>query len=282
MEEIMPGENKALVHRWTEEIWNRGSLPAIAEIVAADYVHHDPLMPDLRGIDALKQYVAGFRAAFPDGRFAEDELIEEGDKVVMRWAFRGTQKGEFFGVAATDALTEITGTTTLRLVEGKVAEHSIQWDSLGWMRRVEAMTTALMQRWTEVWNEGKLDVLDEICTEDVVFGATLIPETRGCEGIRKAVTATRAGFPDVRYSLLGEPVVHGDRWSCRWTMSGTHKGDFMGVAPTGKYVTYVGMTTYRVRGGKIAEYWSDWDALSLMQQLGAVPVIGQTMVAAGR
>ena len=65
-------------------------MAAVDAIVAADYLHHDPLMPEIRGIEALKQLLAGLRPAFPDGRFTQEALLAEGDMAVMRWTFRGT------------------------------------------------------------------------------------------------------------------------------------------------------------------------------------------------
>ena len=279
----MSEENKILVRRWTEEIWNQGSMTAIDELVAADYIHHDPLMPDIQGRDALKQFVAAHREAIPDGRFTEDDLIDGGEKVVARWTLRGSQRAEWLGVAVTNSPVEVTGTTTLRLVQGRVAEHWVHWDSLGWMRRVGDASAALIHRWCEeVLNKGNLGVVDEVYCEDVVFKTTLVPELRGTEAIRALVTTVRTALPDIRYSILGEPVVHGDRCSYRWTAGGTHRAEIFGIAPTGKYVTHIGTGTYRVRGGKISELWADWDALGLMQQLGAAPSIGQFVPAAGR
>jgi steroid delta-isomerase-like uncharacterized protein len=279
----MSEENKALVRRWTEEIWNQGSMTAIDELVAADYIHHDPLMPDIQGRDALKQFVAAHREAIPDGRFTEDDLIDGGEKIVTRWTFRGTQKAEWLGVAATNSPVEVTGTTTLRLVQGRVAEFWAYWDSLGWMRRVGTVSAALIQRWIEeIVNKGNLGVVDEIFAGDAAFAATLIPEIRGPEAIKALVTTVRKAFPDTRYSLLGEPVVQGDRCSYRRTGGGTHSADFLGIAATGRYVTHIGTGTYRVCGGKIAELREDWDALGFLQQLGAAPMIGQITAAAGR
>jgi len=277
----MAGENKALVHRWTEEIWNQGSMTAADEIVAAGIVQHVPPLADLQGIVVLKQYVAMQRAAIPDGRFSEDELIEEGAKVVIRWTYRGTHKGEFWGVAGTGSPLVATGTSTVRIAHGKIAEHWGYWDSLGWMQRVGAVTTALIDRWIEeVLNKGRLEVLDEIWARDGVFVATLIPEVRGPDAVKQVVAGVRTAFPDINYSIVGEPVVQGDRYSCRWTASGTHRGEFVGIAPTGRHFTHVGTSTYRMRGGKIAECWTDWDALGFLQQLGAAPAVGQLKVAA--
>ena len=277
----MSGQNRTLVHRWVEEIWSQGSMAAIDEIVDPEYVQHIPLLPDLRGIEALKQYVLAQRAAIPDGRYIEDDLIEEGDKVALRWTFRGTHMGEFLGVAATGSPTETTGTTTLRLAHGKVAEHWAHWDSLGWMQRAGTVTKALIRRFIEeVLNKGKLEVLDEIWARDGVFAATLIPEVRGPDALKQVVAAVRTAFPDIHYSFVSEPVVQGDRCSFRWTAGGTHRGEFVGITQTGRRFFHVGTSTVRMRGRKIAETWADWDALGFMQQLGVVPAVGQLKAAA--
>jgi len=255
---------KTLARRWTEEIWNQGNMATIDEIVAADYAQHIPLISDVHGIDALKQYVATQRKAFPDGRYTVLDLIEEGDRVAERWTFRGTQRQEFLGIAATNSAVETTGTSTLRLANGKVAEQWVHWDSLGWMQHVGAVPTALIRRWTEeVFNQGNLNVIEEIWAEDAVFSGTLIPEVRGPHAVKQVVTAIRAAFPDIHYSLVGEPVVQGDRYSCRWQSTGTHTGEFMGVAPTGKHFTQTGTSTVRMKGGKIAEHYASgtpWDS----------------------
>jgi len=281
MEEIMPGTNKALVHRWTEEIWNQGSMAVIDEIVAPEYVQHIPVLPDLHGIEALKQYALAQRAAIPNGRYIEDDLIEEGDKVVQRWTFSGTQMGEFLGVAGTGSPTETTGTSTFRIAHGKIAEVWVHWDSLGWMQRIGAVTTTLTRRFIEeVLNKGKLEVIDEIWARDGVFAATLIPEVRGPDAVKQVAAAIRTAAPDIHYSLVGEPVVQGDRCSCRWTASGTQRGELFGIAPTGRHYSHTLTTTLRMRGGKIAECWGDWDALGVMQQIGAAPAVGQLKAAA--
>ena len=277
----MPGTNKTLVHRWIEEIWNQKSMAAIDEIVAAEYVQHIPPLADQQGIDALKQFVVAHRAAFPDGRFTEDDLIEEGDKVAFRWVFRATHMGEFLGVAATGSPTETTGTTTLRIAQGKVAEHWAQWDSLGWMQRAGAVTTALVRRWLEeVLEKGHLEVVDEIWARDGVFAATLIPEVRGPNAVKRVAAAIRTAAPDFHYSFVGEPIVQGDRCSCRYTVTGTHRGDFVGIAPTGRHFSHTATATFRMREGKIAECWADWDALATMQQFGVAPAVGKLKAAA--
>ena len=135
----MSEANKAVAQRWTEEIWNKGNLAAIDELVATDLVFHLGSNPDLRGHAGLQEFAGAFSAAFPDGHFTNDETIAERDKVVQRWTLTGTHKGEWLGVAATGKQTSSTGTTTLRIAGGKVAEHWAHWDVLGWLQQVGGM-----------------------------------------------------------------------------------------------------------------------------------------------
>lgn len=273
----MSEENKALVHRWTEEIWNQGSMSAIDEIVAADYVHHDPLMPEMRGAEALKQLLVTLRAAFPDGRFTEDALIAEGDMAVMRWTYRGTHKGEWIGVAGTGSLAEITGTTSLRLAGGKVAEHWAHWDALGWVRQVEGAAKAAVRRYLdEILNNGNLDLVEEIFTPDSLWRLSHTPDMRGYEARKQYIIGARRAYPDLRITMT-DLIAEGAMAAGRWTFTGTHQGEWMGVAaPTGKQMTWSGATTFHFVGGRIAEELVEWDALAAYQQLG-IPAQAQPM-----
>src|SRR5215218_2880328 len=92
----MSEDNKALVRRWLEEVLTRGNLERAEVLFARNYVLHDPSFPrDVYGPEGVKRYVAAYRFAFPDARFAVEDQIAEGDKVVSRWTARGTHRGEF-------------------------------------------------------------------------------------------------------------------------------------------------------------------------------------------
>ncbi len=89
--------------------------------------------------------------------------------------------------------------------------------------------------------------------------------------LKEHIDMFEASFP--RYELLLDDIVaEGDRVAVRTTFRGVHKGDFQGIAATGKEVTIPVMLTYRVAGDKIVQHWMNADSLSLLQQLGALPV----------
>jgi steroid delta-isomerase-like uncharacterized protein len=132
----------------------------------------------------------------------------------------------------------------------------------------------------EVWNKGNLQVTDDLFTPNYTHHDSSTPDVgRGPESEKKRVTLYRTAFPDLRLTVEdiiaeGETVVA--RWSCR----GTHKGDLNGIAPTGKHVNFTGISIARFTNGKMSEGFVNWDALSLMQQLGVVPELGKAKVVA--
>ena len=118
-------QNRAVVKRNFDEVWNQGNLAAADEIFSPDYVRHWPDGRDVFGPEATKQAVKAFHAAYPDMQFTIQDLIAEGDRVATRYTFRGTQRGEFMGVAATNELQTSSGMIIYRLVEGRIVEDWI-------------------------------------------------------------------------------------------------------------------------------------------------------------
>jgi predicted ester cyclase len=97
----------------------------------------------------------------------------------------------------------------------------------------------------------------------------------GPEGVKQGARGYREAFPDLSMKVE-EIVAENDLVAVRWTARGTHKNELFGIAPTGKEATVTGITIDRWAGGKIAESWTNWDTLGLLQQLGAVPAPAQT------
>jgi steroid delta-isomerase-like uncharacterized protein len=121
----------------------------------------------------------------------------------------------------------------------------------------------------EPW-QGNLDVVDELMSKDYIGHDPANPEPlRGPEGVKEFISTYRAAFPDARITVDSQ-LAEGDLVATRWTGRGTHQGDFMGVAPTGKSVTVSGLTISRLEQGKIVEGFQNWDNFGMMQQLGAV------------
>ena len=135
-EKAQEEENKALVRRETEEVWNQGNLEVIDEIFAADFILHDPAVGEIRGIEGLKQYASMYLTAFPDLKITINDQIAEGDKEVIRWIGTGTHKGELTGIPPTDIQVTFTGITISRIVDGKYVEKWINGDDLGILQQL--------------------------------------------------------------------------------------------------------------------------------------------------
>jgi steroid delta-isomerase-like uncharacterized protein len=118
---------------------------------------------------------------------------------------------------------------------------------------------------------GKLDEVLEIVDDDYIGYVPGSPEPlRGKGGFREFISAYLAGFPDGAITV-DEIIAEGNVVATRWTGRGTNTGSLMGMPPTGRQVTVIGMTFTRIVNGKAREDWTTWDSLGLMQQLGAIP-----------
>jgi steroid delta-isomerase-like uncharacterized protein len=132
-------ENKALARREIEEIFNaNGNLDAAAEeIYAPNYISYQPAgNEDLRGVEAIKDFAAGLRRAFPDLEMTVEDQIAEGDKVVTRLRSRGTHQGELWGIPATGRKVEVRSVSTNRIEGGKIVQHWTCADRLGMMQQL--------------------------------------------------------------------------------------------------------------------------------------------------
>jgi steroid delta-isomerase-like uncharacterized protein len=124
--------NKQICIRLVNEI-NAGDLGSFDELVAEDYVDHNPLPGQQQGRDGFRNAYIGVREAFPDGRLEMEDVLAEGDLVVIRGMNSGTHKGDMFGIPATGKHARWSGTRLFRLRDGKLIEGWINLDLLGLM-----------------------------------------------------------------------------------------------------------------------------------------------------
>lgn len=136
----------------------------------------------------------------------------------------------------------------------------------------EEENKAIVRRLNEdVWNRGDLAVIDQLLADEFTTTVVGAPEPiRGREGFKHFVGMYRSAFPDMNLRI-DEQVAEGDVVVTRWTATGTHEGELMGIAPTGRQSTVSGITINRLSGGKIVEGFGLFDQLGLLQQIGAVP-----------
>ena len=132
----------------------------------------------------------------------------------------------------------------------------------------------------ELWTKGNLAAIDQLYSDSCVFHDLGSPEdVRGREGLKQFARAYRTALPDLQCTAE-DVVAEGDKVAVRWVARGTHKGDLMGIAPTGRQVTYRGIQMYRVSNGRIEEEWAAFNTVGALQEIGAIPRLGQTTQAA--
>jgi steroid delta-isomerase-like uncharacterized protein len=137
----MSEQNKMLVRRGIEELWNRGNFAVLDELVASDFVvHASTPAAEIHGREGAKQFLSMLHAAFPDIHFTIEDQIAEGDRVVTRWTARATHRGEFQGiiqrVPATGKQVRLTGINIDRIANGKTVECWGYRDELGLLQQL--------------------------------------------------------------------------------------------------------------------------------------------------
>ena len=134
-------ENKAIIRRWLEEGWTRGNLAVADELIDPGFVVHGAggqAVPT--GPEGVKQLVSAWRTGFPDGRMIVDDMLAEGDKVVIRMTWRGTHNGVFYGIAPTGRQVSVTSIGIDRVVNGKIVEGWGEVDMLGLYQQIGAIS----------------------------------------------------------------------------------------------------------------------------------------------
>ncbi|MDD3316073.1 MAG: ester cyclase [Methanosarcina sp.] len=119
-------------------------------------------------------------------------------------------------------------------------------------------------------SKGNLNIANELLSPDFALHVPL-PAPSGIEGINEVITSCRAAFEHLNVTIE-DMIAEGNNVAVRFTAHGVHKGDFMGLQATGKPITMTGIEVFRIKDGKIAELWGEANLLSLMQQLGIIPV----------
>lgn len=140
----MSEENKALVRRFVDEVYNEGNLGFIDEVLSPDWVEHDPNSPEGigNGVEGARRFAAMYRSAFPDLQITVEDQVAEGDKVVTRWTARGTHRGELMGVPPGGNRVEVAGIGIDRIEGGRVVESWSNYDVLGLMQQIGAVPSA--------------------------------------------------------------------------------------------------------------------------------------------
>jgi steroid delta-isomerase-like uncharacterized protein len=135
--------NKAAARRFIDEVWNKGNLTVIDELVSPSSIQHDPNNPNTApGPAGVRQVVSLYRGAFPDIRFNLEDVLAENDKVVTRVTASGTHQRDLPGIPATNRRASIEGVVITRYENGKSVESWVSFDFLGLLRQLGVVPSA--------------------------------------------------------------------------------------------------------------------------------------------
>jgi steroid delta-isomerase-like uncharacterized protein len=122
----------------------------------------------------------------------------------------------------------------------------------------------------DLWGKGDFALVDQLLAPDLVEHTGFLMPKPGLDGHKETLAHFRAAFPDWR-ETAEDVIVDGDLAMVRWSGTGTHQGEILGVPATGKTVTLTGMDVLRIANGKITERWAEINVFGLLQQLGVIP-----------
>jgi steroid delta-isomerase-like uncharacterized protein len=135
----MSEKNEAVARRLMDEVWNKGDLKLIDQLLTSDHMNNDPMNPG-RGPEVLREVVQKYRTAFPDCRFDIDEMFSAGDKVVARWRYSGTHRKPLEGIPPTGRRVKGSGIAIHRFLGDRIQESYVNWDALGMMQQLGVVT----------------------------------------------------------------------------------------------------------------------------------------------
>jgi predicted ester cyclase len=273
---------KKVYRRFVEEVINKGNIDIIPELYHPDYVDHSapPGAPTQGSVfDQVAQIPKMFRGAFPDVHFTIEDMVEEGDWIATRVTGRAQHLGRpFMGVPPSGHHLAWSSTGIFRVKDGKIAEHYGQPDLMGLREQITVKPApgsldenrAIVTRYVYEVNMQNYDAFDEFVDPAFVDHDPIPGQKPGIPGLKDAYRIFSTAFPDVWFTFE-DLIADGDMVIGRGVIDGTHKGNFLGIPPTGKRMHWTGTRMFRVKNAKVTEGWINLDMVGLLQQMGVVP-----------
>jgi predicted ester cyclase len=301
--------NKAVVRRFKEAQGTKDEADAMREVLASGYkrwrggVEHLAANAKDQGFPGPGSYLRG---AFPDRTDTIEDVIAEGDRVGMLFRLRGTQRGNFFGIAPTGKTIDIHELGIFRLADGQITEAWFMADELGLLQQLGAKLPMRQdnQRIAPPPTDGGTDadtLVERLAAQPITTAQhrnkLMVLRSKGAAPLAsdraENFRQTRVGFqhlrdygnakgvgnetitaalPD-RHDRIDDVLAEDDTVWMRFRVAGTHGGKLYGLAPTGRRVEVPEVGIMRFSAGKWAEAWYFADELGLLLQLGAVDTV---------
>ncbi len=260
------------------DVLNKGQVDRLDEFVSEDYIDH-ALPPHIEpNREGLKSFFQMMITAFPDLHYEINFMVTEGDKIAVYPTISGTHKGEYLGSPGTGKQFVVKAIDLIQIVDGKMVEHWKVVDQVTMMQQLDIslpstpkLPTEDLRAWVrkfyDVLNKGEVDRFDDFVSEDYVDHALPPYIDPNREGLKSFFKMMINAFPDLHYDI-NFMVTERDKVVVYPTKTGTHQGEYMGIAGTGKKFSIRGIDIIKVVQGKMVEHWETLDNLSMLSQLG--------------
>jgi steroid delta-isomerase-like uncharacterized protein len=265
--------NRRLVRRFMEDIWSRGDPQAINECLTDDFTF-ELSFTTVRGIPDFTAMVERNRLAFRNLTYRVDDTVAEETKAAVFWTMTSTHVGTWREVEGTNRDVSIRGMTVFYIREGRIYEAYVENDVLGLMTQIGGVVMtpplqrnkALMNRYVEIVLNGRdVNRFNEVVASDfVAHRADQV--LQGIDTLERQMESWWRAFPDLHFTadiMMAEE----NRVAISYTAPGTHKGEFAGIAPTGRQITWRGIMIYTIRDNRVAEAIAQWNDRDVIEQL---------------
>jgi steroid delta-isomerase-like uncharacterized protein len=280
---------RSIVLAFGNDICNNRRLAMVDDTFTENYVHNDPALPGIRDRAAFKRALAYVLVAIPGLRITIEESFVSRSVVVARWLARdpyrsGSASGcqgiticHFDGNRITEAWWNYD-TSSLALPASALPEpqeddrrHAGRTTNREYIQMNPNDFKDLIRTYTEdVWNRANPAAISTYYAAAYINHDVAAPNVRTLDEYRQWVESILTGFAGLTVTI-DSLAADGDICAKRYTLGATHVGPIAGVPPTGKPVRFSGVATYRVRDGKIAECWWNYDFFGFLVQLGVLP-----------
>lgn len=266
-------DNRRLVQRFMEDIWSRGDEQAINECLTSDFTFVLSFTT-VTGIPDFRAMVERNRAAFRNLNYRVDDTVAEETKAAVFWTMTSTHVGTWREVEGTNRDVSIRGMTVFYIRDGRIYEAYVENDVLGLMTQIGGVVMtpplrrnkALMSRYVDIVLNGRdVNRFGEVMAPDFVAhrGDELL---QGIDTERRVMEGLWGAFSDIRFNIE-LMMAEDDRVTIQYTAPATHSGEFLGIAPTGRRITWHGTIIYRIRDNLVTEAISAWNYYEIVQQL---------------
>lgn len=249
------------------EAWNDHDPEAVVGFLSAEC--------DQYSREGLREICESWFAAFPDLTHEIEELAVDEEWVLARLTLRGTHRGPFMGVPATGTEIEVADHVSTRFEDGRIVEHHATADTAALLEQLGVTVPpdvsdgtageneALVRRFFEAFNDRDREGFVGTMSEDFTCGSIEGPEEMADDDWRW-IEATDLTWGITAMHATDEFV------TTRAIARGTHRGEILGLEPTGESFEVTAMTLSRVEDGQIVERWAEWDFAGLLHQIGAI------------